>query len=132
MAKYIQAVASLGPRIELMKAASPDYYMQMITRRSTLSTGVVKNVQESEVEILIDLLKEGRSVHSGIAIFTPGIDNEGYFKVNVRVNKRILSALNARNAFTGKINNSENIGLSREQYIALWNQHHPEDPISPE
>src|SRR5215208_8225651 len=104
MAKLIQAIATYGPRLQLMEAVSPKRFMELITQRTTLSTGVVKNVQESEVETLIGLLKEGRSVHTGIAIFRPTIDAQGNLSVSVRVDKRITAALNVPGAFAGKVN----------------------------
>jgi predicted metal-dependent enzyme (double-stranded beta helix superfamily) len=129
MAKLIQAFATLCPRIDLGEAAEPKRFMELITQRTTLSSGVVKNVQESEVETLIGLLKEGRPVHTGVAIFTPSVDLEGNLNVNVRVDKRILSALNASGAFTGAIHNNENIGKTKQQIAALWNETHPDDLI---
>lgn len=47
------------------------------------------------------------------------------------VDKRILRVLNSSKAFSGMIKNRANIGLTREQYIAMWNSEHPEDPILP-
>ena len=129
MAKLIQAFSAYGPKIDLMEAADPHRFMDLITQRTTLSTGVVKNVQESEVETLTGLLKEGRSVHTGIAIFRPTIDAQGNLSVSVRVDKRIISALNVPGAFTGKVNNSANIGMSTEEMAQLWNEEHPSDPI---
>jgi hypothetical protein len=129
MAKFVQAYSAYGPKIELMEAADTQRYMELITQRPTLSTGVVKNVQESEVETLIGLLKEGRPVHTGVAIFTPSIDLEGNLSVSVRLDKRILAALNASGAFTGRINNPENIGMTSQELAALWNEAHPDNPI---
>ena len=129
MARLIQAFATYGPRIDLNKPADPEDYMEMITERTTLSSGVVKNVQESEVHTLISLLKQGRPVHSGVAIFTPTIDAQGKLAVKVRVDKRITSMINMPGAFKGTVSNSQNIGLTREQYVTLWNEEHPEDPI---
>ena len=129
MAKLIQAIATYGPRIQLMEAVLPRRFMELITYRTTLSTGVVKNVQESEVETLIGLLMEGRPVHTGVAIFTPVIDSKGNLSVSVRVDKRIISALNAPGAFTGRISNSTNIGRTSEEIAALWNQGHPDNPV---
>jgi hypothetical protein len=51
----------------------------------------------------IGLLKEGRPVHSGIAIFTPSVDLEGETDVNVKIDQRISSALNAKDVFTGEV-----------------------------
>jgi hypothetical protein len=129
MAKLLQAIVALAPKIHLMKAAYPQRFMELITQRTTLSAGVVKNVQESEVETLIDLLREGRPVHTGVAIFTPSIDLQGNLSIKVRVNKRLVSALNAPGAFTGKINNSANIGKTSQEIATLWNEENPEDKI---
>ena len=62
-----------------------------LVTRTTLSTGAVKNVQESEVETLTGLLLDGE------------------YKVNVRADKRITRAVNQQGAFRGHIVNAENI-----------------------
>lgn len=129
MAKLIQAYTAYGPKINLMEAADKERFMELITQRTTLSAGVVKNVQESEVETLISLLKEGRPVHTGIAIFTPSIDLEGNIDVNVRVDKRIVHALNSNGWFSGKLTRPENVGKTSLELAALWNEDHPEDLI---
>ena len=134
MAKLIQAFAAYGPRVDLMEAADPRRFMELITQRTTLSAGVVKNVQESEVETLIGLLKEGRSVRTGVATFKPTIDAQGNLSISVRVDRRIVAALNAPGAFTGKVNNSANIGKTTGEIVSMWNHEHPADMIiySPE
>jgi hypothetical protein len=129
MAQLIQAFSKFCPKIDLGEPADPKRFMELITQRTTLSAGVVKNVQESEVETLIGLLKEGRSVHTGIAVFRPTIDAQGNLSVSVRVDKRITSALNVPDAFTGKVNNSANIGKSSGEFVQMWNEAHPEDRI---
>ena len=129
MAKLLQAVAAYGPRIDLIEAVHAQRFMELITRRTTLSAGVVKNVQESEMETLIDLLKEGRPIHTGVAIFTPSIDLEGNLNINVRVDKRMLVALNTPGAFIGKIKNSENLGKTSQELVGLWNEKHLDDQI---
>ena len=50
MATKIEAINAFRPRIILGKAASEERYMELITQRTTLSPGVVRNVQESELE----------------------------------------------------------------------------------
>ena len=82
MPQLIELFAKFCPRIDLMLAADHKRFIELITQRTTLSAGVVKNGQESEVETLIGLLKEGRSVHTGVAIFTPTIDSQGNLSVN--------------------------------------------------
>lgn len=130
MATKIEAINAYRPRIALGKAADPERFMELITQRTTLSAGVVKNVQESEVETLIGLLLEGRPVHTGIAIYTPSIDLEGKFEVKVRVDARLLRELNGQGAFRGDLLNAENVGKSSEELINLWNEEHPDNPVS--
>ena len=129
MASKIKAINAYRPRISLGDAATEDRYMELITQRTTLSAGVVKNVQESEVETLIGLLLDGRPVHTGIAIYTPSIDLDGDLEVKVKVDKRVLRALNAAGAFRGHLINAENIGKTSDDLVAMWNEAHPEDPV---
>jgi hypothetical protein len=130
MAEKIQAVKAYCPRINYGDSATEERFMELITNRTTLSTGVVKNVQESEVETLIGLLLDGRPVHTGIAIYTPFIDLNGDYSVKVKVDKRVLRALNTTGAFRGKLVNAQYIGESSEKLVALWNVDHPDDPIA--
>ena len=129
MAKKIQAISAYRPIIDLGDSASEDRFMELITQRTTLSSGVVKNVQESKIETLIGLLLDGRAVRTGIAIYTPSIDLDGDFEIKVRVDKRIVRALNADGAFRGRIKNRENIGKSSDDLVAIWNGEHPDDLI---
>jgi hypothetical protein len=129
MAKRITAISAYLPRIDLADAASEERYMELVTQRTTLSPGVVKNVQESEVETLIGLLLDGRPVHTGVAIYTPSIDLNGDLEVKVKVDRRILRALNAKGAFRGQVKNAENVGKTADDLVTQWNQDHPDDPV---
>ena len=93
MAKRIQAITAYRPRIDQGKAADEERYMELITQRTTLSSGVVKNVQDSEVESLIGLLLDGRPVHTGTAIYTLSIGLDGEYEVKsiLIVGQRIYS-----------------------------------------
>ena len=104
--------------------------MELVTQRTTLSAGVVKNVQESEVETLIGLLLDGRPVRTGTAIYTLSIGLDGVYKVNVRADKRIDRAVNQEGAFRGHIINAENIGKTSDDLVERWNEEHPDDPIT--
>ena len=128
MAQKIQSITAYRPRIELGQPAKEDRYMELVTNRTTLSRGVVKNVQEAEVEALIGLLRDGRAVHTGIGIYTPSIDLDGTLEVKVRVDKRILQALNS-GGFRGHILNADNIGKTGDELVDLWNEEYPDDPI---
>jgi hypothetical protein len=129
MAQRIQAVTAYRPRIDQGKAATEERFMELVTQRTTLSSGVVKNVQDSEVEALIGLLLDGRPVHTGSAIYTLSIGLDGKYEVNVRADKRIERAVNQEGAFRGEIINAENIGKTSDDLVGQWNVDHPDDPV---
>jgi len=68
-------------------------------------------------------------VHTGVAIYTPSIDLNGDIEVKVKVDARIVRALNVEGAFRGRITHAENIGKSSDDLAALWNEEHPDDRI---
>lgn len=53
--------------------------------------------------------------------------SDGSVAIKVRVNPDLRKRINA--GFRGKWINSENIGKSEEEIIALWNEAYPEDPV---
>ncbi len=130
MAKRIEAITAYRPRLELGDPATEQRYMELVTQRTTLSLGVVKNVQESEVEALIGLLLDGRPVHTGTTIYTPNLDLDGSLEIKVRVDRRILQELNMPGRFRGRIANAENIGKTSDDLVALWNAAHPDNPVA--
>jgi hypothetical protein len=103
--------------------------MRRVTQRTTLSPGVVQNVQESEVEALIGMLLEGQSVRTGTAKYKPCLDLKGNFTVHVKLDTRILRALNAPGAFRGTLVHAENLGQSPQDLVAQWNAQHPDDEV---
>ncbi len=129
MAKRIRAVTEYRPRIDQGKAATEERFMELVTQRTTLSSGVVKNVQDSEIEALIGLLLDGRPVHTGTAIYTLSIGLDGEYEVNVRADKRIERAMNQEGAFRGELINAENIGKTSDDMVGQWNIDHPDDPV---
>ena len=129
MTSRIRAINAYRPRIKQGKAASQDRYMELITQRTTLSSGVVKNVQDSEIETLIGLLLDGRPVHTGTAIYTLSIGLDGKYEVNVKADRRIDRAVNQEGAFRGDLINAENIGKTGDDLVAQWDVEHPDDPV---
>jgi hypothetical protein len=129
MAKLIKAINAYCPRIAQGKPATEKKYMQSITKRTTLSSGVVRNVQDSRKESLTDLLLDGRPVHTGGAIYSLSIGLDGTYTVNVRPDKDITRAVNMPGAFQGTIINAENIGKTSSELADMWDADHPGDPV---
>jgi hypothetical protein len=129
MAKLIQAIQALTPRIRLRKAASRNLFMSIVTQGSTLSSGVVTNVHESEMSAVANLLLEGMPVHTDMVIFTPYLDLNGRLEIKVRAEAGFRHFIHGRGEFRGQVLNAENIGKSSADLVSQWNELHPEDPI---
>jgi hypothetical protein len=129
MASRIKAIMAYCPRLQRIQAATINRFLELVTQRTTFSNGLIKNVQETEIETIIGLLREGRAAHTGAAIYTPTVDLHGKITIKVRANSRLQHAINVPGAYTGSMLNSENVGLSSAELIAMWNTDHPTDPV---
>lgn len=129
MATRIQAINAYRPRIIHSDTAGEERYMELVSQRTTLSPGVIKNVQESRRETLIGLLLDGRRVRTGGATYYLSIDLEGKFSVKVKPDARITRVANQKRAFRGRIANVENIGKTSDELVAMWDTNHPDDPV---
>ena len=129
MASKIQAINAYRPRIVHSDTAGEDRYMELVTQRTTLSKGVVRNVQESRIETLTGLLLEGRRVRTGGSTYYLSIGLDGTYSVKVQANKDITNAANQKGAFRGRIANAENIGKTSDELVEMWNEEHPDDLV---
>jgi hypothetical protein len=129
MATRIQAINAYCPRIVHTDTAGEERYIELVSQRTTLSPGVIKNVQESRRETLIGLLLDGRRVRTGGATYSLSIDLKGKLSVNVQADSRITRAANQKKAFRGRIANAENIGKTSDELVEMWNEAHPDDPV---
>jgi hypothetical protein len=90
----------------------------------------VGNVLTETRDQIISFCRMGRAVKlDGLGIFTPGIDIDGNLAINFRADPAMGFGMNQPGTFTGTILNRENIGLNLEQFVQMWNDRHPEEPI---
>jgi nucleoid DNA-binding protein len=95
-------------------------------------------LNKSEVMMVIQELNEAISFFNGqgtpvklpdIGTFSPSIKTDGTFKINFRTDNALKNHINTPGAYTGRMNNKGNIGLTNEEYKALWDADHPGDPL---
>ncbi len=129
MAKKIQAIQRYGPRLKLGKAVTEEEYLDLVTFNSGVNRGTVQHVENASLEALIFLLKQGRPVHTGSAIFTPYIKLDGRIVIHVDVVRRVEDTINVYDEFKGEKANAENIGKSSVELYDLWDIEFPADPI---
>lgn len=66
----------------------------------------------------------------GLGIYSPGVELDGSIIMHHRTDRYLIKELNKEGAFRGTIVNRENIGKTSVDLLELWNEVHPEDPVS--
>jgi hypothetical protein len=86
-------------------------------------------LQELTFAILY-FIRQGTPINlPGLGRFAPGIGRNGKYRVNVRVDKCLVDGINEKDAYTGRLEHAENIGLDNEGFNVLWDAEHPDDPL---
>ena len=128
MAKKIQAWTAYGPRLEPASPMESEELIENIVQATNQSRGSVLAVL-AELDVQLESgLKAGRVVKLPNGThFQPIGKKDGKVNLKVRVNPALTRRINTD--FRGKWRNAENIGLTEDRIVAIWNEQHPEDPI---
>ena len=130
MASRIKAINAYMPRIELGRRAEMDELIDLIAARTGLNEGEVRQVLLEMRDAVLFYNLQGRGVKlEGLGTYTPIIQLDGDFKVGHRADVALKKGLNAPGEFRGDIENSENIGKTGDDLVAMWNEDHPDDPV---
>lgn len=131
MAKQIEAVNARRPRVQKGKAAGLKEIASIIAGRTSQNKGATYQALMELEYVLGLLLNSARPVSlPGLGTFSPSVSLGGRVKVNLRVDKGLLSAMNTDDALIkGHIVNKDMIGKSTEDLVTLWNEAHPDDLV---
>jgi hypothetical protein len=129
MAEKIKMWQELGPKLaSATPVGSEDIIEELIAATNQTRGSILAVLSELDVSIA-KALKGGRSVKlPNGTIYRPIGKKDGQIKIGLRLNPMITTEVNSQ--FRGTWINAENIGLSETEMIALWNEVHPEDPIT--
>jgi hypothetical protein len=128
MAKKIQVWAAYGPKIELGTPMTSEDIIENIVAATNQSKGSVLAVL-SELDVQLEAgLKAGRIVRlpNGTR-FEPIGKKDGSVEINVRVSAELAKKINS--GFRGKWLNSDNVGKTEAELVAIWNLEHPNNQI---
>jgi hypothetical protein len=131
MANRLKAINSYRPHLELGNTVQNDELVRYIADRTNLNKSMVALVLGQLSDAVIFFNTTGRGVKfEGLGSYLPGIDLDGTFNVENRLDSAIKKGLNAPGVFTGTLVNRENIGKTADELVALWNTAHPEDQVA--
>jgi len=79
---------------------------------------------------IIEICRSGRAVKvEGLGRFEPAMDLQGQLSISFRADAAFAYSLN-KGGFEGNVHNRENIGKTTEEFVAMWNTDHPDDPVT--
>lgn len=128
MAHKVQAFATYGPRIESSDPMEPEEFVEQLIASTNQSRGSLLAVLAEIESISENALKSGRIVKlpNGMTL-RPTMKRDGHIEITVHVNLAMTRRVNA--GFRGKVINSDKIGKSDAEFVELWNEDHPDNPI---
>ena len=130
MAKLIEAVRKYGPRLKVSSTAPMRKLARWIATRTSLNESEVLMVLEELREAILYFNGLGVPVKlPGLGIFTPTMSVKGQLRIKLRLDNWLRDSINHRDAFTGGVENRGGIGLTPDDFKALWDADHPDDPL---
>ena len=130
MANRLEALRELGPQLKYGKTLDERDLAQWIAMRT--------NQHPNAIALALLELKDAVAYHAhmgipikltGLGRIAPSIDRNGNIRLNLRIDRRLLSNLNNLDEYTGEIINRANIGLSDDELKELWDADHADNPL---
>jgi hypothetical protein len=130
MANRLKAVNFYRPRLDLGNTVQTNELTRFMADRSNLNQSLVDLIVGQLHDAIVFFNAQGRGVKvEGLGSYLPGIELDGTLTVEHRLDPDLKKKLNLPDLFTGTIINRDNIGMTVEKLIALWNMSHPDDPV---
>ncbi|MBN1267419.1 MAG: hypothetical protein JXA25_18145 [Anaerolineales bacterium] len=130
MAKLITALNAYRPRIDYAPTIDTETLSEYVSRRTSLNAGTIRLILYELHDAIAFFASEGAPINlERVGIFRPRIRADGSFRIGFRLYAPLRKSINSIDYFKGRLIHPRNIGLSKEEYIALWNADHPDDLI---
>jgi hypothetical protein len=131
MASKIKAIAAYRPKVKLGRTAQMDEVVAYIADRTGLNEGELSIALKELRDAVAFFNLAGRAVKlEGLGTYAPKVGLDGVLDVAHRLDRALKNRLNAPGAFGGEIENRDMIGKTGDDLVALWNEEHPDDPVT--
>jgi nucleoid DNA-binding protein len=131
MALKIKAFGIIRPRLKMGKPVRVREIAKYIADRTSLNSGEIKNVIDELHDTVVHFCMQGRTViFEGLGRYSPKLSIFGDIGIKHVTAKEIKKSVNDIEVYKGTIINRENIVGTVDELVAIWNDQHPEDPIT--
>jgi hypothetical protein len=130
MASRIKAINTLRPRIKVDRTVHLDELVRHVARHTGLNESEIVQVLVELRDTIVYYNRSGTGVKlEGLGTYLPNMRLDGSLDVHYRLDKGLKRRLN-RIGFEGRVLNRQNVGKTADELVALWNDQHPDDPVS--
>ena len=131
MALKITAIGALRPKLKLGKRVEKRQLVNYLADRTNLSEGQIDLVLKELRDAIIFFGLAGQGVKiEGLGTYKAKIGMDGKLGITHLADSYLLNALNMPGAFTGEVENRENIGKSGDDLVVQWNTANPDNPVT--
>ncbi|MCP5049223.1 MAG: hypothetical protein GY940_18785 [bacterium] len=130
MANKLKAINLLRPKLKMGRMITMDQVDPYVGDRTGLNRGTTLQVVNELSDALLFWMIDGRAVRlEAFGRFAPKIGLDGSFSISVKIDSKLQKRINDLGKYKGVIVNRDNIGLTPDELVTLWNELHPEDPV---
>jgi hypothetical protein len=131
MAHLRDAVAAYSPQLDLQKPVPPNELGVFLNEHAGVDVAQAEQVLNSLPEAIYWFLVRGRAVElPGTGSLRPTIDLQGKIGAVLEVDQALSDRMTAPDAYRAGITRRENIGVSPQRLVQMWNANHPSDPVT--
>ncbi len=132
MAKRITIINQLRPKIISQDLIGFEKMAERIAKNTTYNAEEVYSILRLYVEESIAALERGETVKMDRFLSVlPNMQVGGEVDVMTRRNRALIARLNNPRLWTAdKVSNHANLTKSPEELVELWDESHPDDPVT--
>lgn len=132
MTAKIVAVNQLRPRIVSQETVDLEQAAQRISKNTTFNVEEIYGMLRLYTREMVAALQCGATVKiDGLVSISPNMKVGGEVDLSLRADRGAIAGLNNPQLWTAaRVSNHENLSKSTDDLVALWNEKHPEDPVT--
>jgi hypothetical protein len=129
--KRITAINMLRPRTLTSTMVDMKTLASYVATRANMSVSDVSHALEELHNAVLFFCALGHSVKlEGLGVYRPDVELDGTKTIHYRIDRDLIKNINI-GTFAAKIENAENMGKTPDELVTLWNEIHPEEPVTP-
>jgi len=127
----ITAINMLRPRARTFVMVDMKVLSAYVATRANMSVSDVSHALEELHNAIVFFCALGHSVKlEGLGVFRPDLELSGAKTIHYRMDRQLIKSINQA-PFVARIDNGDNIGKSPEELVELWDELHPDEPVTP-